>query len=120
MLKKEYIANYPRIDKNTVIKTKEGPEKNVPHFFVDLSDIRALFEHDFELIRVQHVDSCISKGVVQNNKHYHIWGKLKKKSSEPDFSLSSESKNSLLSCKLRICQRNYCGRRCGAGRLLPR
>lgn len=79
-------ADYPRIDENTVIKTKEGPEKDVPHFFVNLSDIRNLFEPDFELIRVQHVDNCISDGVFQNSKHYHIWARLKKEGREPDFS----------------------------------
>lgn len=79
-------AGYPRIDENTVIKTKEGPEKDVPHFFVNLCDIRKLFEPDFELISVRHVDNCISKGIIQNNKHYHIWARLKKENKELDFS----------------------------------
>lgn len=80
-------AKYPKIDENTVIKKEEGPENNVPHFFVDLEDIKRLFEPDFELISVRHVDNCISKGIVQNNKHYHIYAKLKnEKSSYLNFS----------------------------------
>ena len=80
-------AKYPKIDENTVIKKEEGPENNVPHFFVDLDDIKRLFEPDFELISVRHVDNCISKGIVQNNKHYHIYAKLKnEKSSYLNFS----------------------------------
>lgn len=79
-------ANYLRIDENTVMKSEEGPEKNVPHFFVDLNDIRRLFEPDFELLKVIHNDNCITEGIQQNNKHYHIWARLNKKSAPPDYS----------------------------------
>ncbi len=80
-------AKYPKIDENTVIKREEGPENNVPHFFVDLDDIKRLFEPDFELIGVRHIDNCISKGIIKNNKHYHIYARLKKeKRSSLDFS----------------------------------
>ncbi len=74
-------AGYPKIDENTVVKQEEGPENGVPHFFVDLDDVKRLFEPNFELIRVRHVDNCIMEGIVQNNKHYHIYARLKKKNS---------------------------------------
>ena len=77
---------FPKLDENTVVKTEEGPENGVPHFFVDLNDIKRLFEPEFELIRVQHVDNCIAKGIIQNNKHYHIWARLRKASQSVDFS----------------------------------
>lgn len=79
-------ANFPKIDENTVIKTEEGPENGVPHFFVDLDDVKLLFQPDFELLRVRHVDNCIFEGIVQNNAHYHIWAKLRKPVSQLDFS----------------------------------
>lgn len=79
-------ANYLHSDENTVIKTEDGPEKNVPHFFVDLNDIINFFEPEFELIKVIHSDNCISYGKIQNNKHYHIWAKLRKKSADLDYS----------------------------------
>lgn len=79
-------ANFPKIDENTVIKTEDGPEKGVPHFFVDLDDVKRLFEPDFELLRVRHVDNCIYDGVIQSNAHYHIWARLRKPASNLDFS----------------------------------
>lgn len=79
-------ANYPRIDENTVIKKEDGPENDVPHFFVDLEDIRRLFEPDFELIRIRHIHSCLAKTNMQMGTHYHIWARLKKRDSSIDFS----------------------------------
>lgn len=79
-------ANFPKIDENTIIKTEEGPEKGVPHFFVNLDDVKRLFKSDFELIRVRHIDNCIIKGIVQNNSHYHVWARLKKAEAPLDFS----------------------------------
>lgn len=79
-------ANFPKIDENTVIKTEEGPENGVPHFFVDLDDVKRLFEPDLQLLRVRHIDNCIFDGIVQNNAHYHIWARLRKPASTLDFS----------------------------------
>ena len=79
-------ANYPRIDENTVIKKEEGPENDVPHFYVDLEDIKRLFEPDFELIRIWHVDKCLAKANIQKGTHYHIWARLKKQDNSIDFS----------------------------------
>lgn len=79
-------AGFPKLDENTVVKIEEGPENGVPHFFVDLDDIKRLFEPDFELLRVRHTDDCILKGIARNFKHYHVWAKLKKQSQVIDFS----------------------------------
>lgn len=32
-------AGYPRFDENTIIKTNEGPEKGVPHFYASLDEL---------------------------------------------------------------------------------
>lgn len=64
-------AGYPRIDENTVVKTEEGPEKGIPHFYVTLPDILELFA-DFEIERIRHVDDCYFGDRVQNSKHYFI------------------------------------------------
>lgn len=69
-------AGYPKIDDNTVIKTDEGPEKGIPHFYVDLEDIFTLMSN-FEIERIRHVDDCYFSGNKQNSKHYFILAKLK-------------------------------------------
>ncbi|MGE5613549.1 MAG: class I SAM-dependent methyltransferase [Bacillota bacterium] len=70
-------AGYPRLDENTIVKTDEGPEKGVPHFYTTLDDILLLFK-DFEIIHIRHVDDCFFDGKKQNSKHYFVLGKLSK------------------------------------------
>lgn len=77
-------AGFPHIDENSILKT-DGPEKDVPHFYVNLEDIQKLFA-DFELIRVRHIDDCFFKGKVHNNRHYYIEAKLKKAATVFDYS----------------------------------
>lgn len=62
-------AGYPKIDENTVVKTGEGPEKGVPHFFVDLDDLLRLFS-SFEIIRIRHVDDCWFDGEKRKSVHF--------------------------------------------------
>lgn len=66
-----YVSGkYPKIDLNTVLKT-EGPEINVPHFFVDSEDIKSLFMR-FELIKLRLIND------IQSNYmgwHFFILGK---------------------------------------------
>lgn len=64
-------AGFPRIDENTIIKT-DGPEKNVPHYYVELDDIERLLHSDFTIIRIRHIDDCYFGGSKQNSKHYYI------------------------------------------------
>lgn len=68
-------AGYPKIDKNTIVKTDDGPEKGIPHFYVTLDDILSLFKN-FSIIRVRHVDDCFFDGSKHSSKHYFILGKL--------------------------------------------
>lgn len=67
-------AGFPKIDENTVIKTDDGPEKDIPHFYVDLDDVFRLFT-DFEIIRIRHIDDCYIEGKKQNSKHYFVLGR---------------------------------------------
>lgn len=67
-------SGYPKIDENTVVKTEEGPEKGIPHFYVTLQDILKLFTN-FEIERVRHTDDCYFAGNEQNSKHYFILAK---------------------------------------------
>lgn len=67
-------AGFPKIDENTVIKTDDGPEKDIPHFYVDLDDVFDLF-CDFEIIRIRHIDDCYFEGKKQNSKHYFVLGR---------------------------------------------
>lgn len=69
-------AGFPKIDPNTVIKTNEGPEKDIPHFYVTMEDIFDLFS-DYEIGNIRHIDSCYFEGKKQNSKHYYFSAKLK-------------------------------------------
>jgi len=71
-------AGYPKIDENTVIKTDDGPEKDIPHFFVNLDDIIKLFaDAKLELVQVRHIDDCYFDGGRGYGKHYFIIAKNK-------------------------------------------
>lgn len=66
-------AGYPKIDENTVRKTEEGPEKDIPHFYVELDDIIDIFKTiNFEILRIRHSDDCYFDGGKRNNKHYFV------------------------------------------------
>ncbi len=65
---------YPLIDDNTILITDEGPEKNIPHYHVNLDDIIQLFS-DCTLLQVRHTDDCFFDGKKQNRKHYFILGR---------------------------------------------
>lgn len=68
-------SGLPKQDANTVVKN-DGPEKDVPHFFVGREDIEKLFS-GFELITVRHIDDCYSDGRWMNQKHYFIQATLR-------------------------------------------
>lgn len=67
-------ANYPKIDENSVLKTDDGAEKNVPHFYVSVDDILKYFS-DCTLLDIKHTDHCFFQNKKQNSKHYYILGK---------------------------------------------
>lgn len=64
-------AGYPRIDENTVIKIEDGPENNIPHFYVDLDDINKLFL-DFNILSIRHIDDIFYTDKVNHSKHYFL------------------------------------------------
>jgi len=67
-------AGFPRHDENTVIKTEDGPEDGIPHFFADDSAVYELFgEH--KLIGVRHVQDLIVNCNKYGSWHYYILGK---------------------------------------------
>lgn len=74
-------AGYPKLDENTVVKTEEGPEKGIPHFYVTLDDIITMFRN-YEIEKIRHTDDCYFAGNKQNSKHYFIMAKLKSKRNE--------------------------------------
>ncbi len=68
-------AGYPKIDENTVRKTADGPEKDVPHFYVDLDDAaRLLTASGLKPTRVRHIEECILNGEKDGGTHYFILG----------------------------------------------
>lgn len=72
-------AGYPKLDENTVIKTDEGPEKGVPHFYVSLDDVPDLLA-DYDVDRIRHTCDCFYSGKRQKNSvHYFISACLREK-----------------------------------------
>lgn len=71
-------AGYPRLDENTILKTDEGPEKGVPHFYVTLDDILDLFSN-YNIERIRYIDDCYFSGKKQNSKHYFVFANLRTK-----------------------------------------
>lgn len=64
-------ACYPKLDENTVIKIEDGPENNIPHFYVDLDDIHQLF-NEFDLLSIRHIDDIFYTDKVNHSKHYFL------------------------------------------------
>lgn len=78
-------ADFEHIDENTIIKNDDGPEKDVPHFYVSLDDIERLLKN-FTINRIRHIDDCYFNGKKQNNKHYYIDANIIKKNEKCDYS----------------------------------
>lgn len=67
-------AGYPRHDDNTVIKTGDGPENGVPHFYADDSTVREIFS-GLDLINVRLVQDIVASGSeLRDSWHYFILG----------------------------------------------
>lgn len=79
-------AKFEHIDDNTIMKT-DGPEREVPHYFVDLNDIERLLKN-FSIKRVRHIDDCYFEGEKQNSKHYYIEAVVNKPKTNLDFQTS--------------------------------
>ncbi|MDN5276115.1 MAG: hypothetical protein PWR01_80 [Clostridiales bacterium] len=71
-------AGYPKLDENTVIKTDEGPEKGIPHFYVNLDDILDLLAN-YNIESIRHKEECYFSGKKLNSKHYFISASLRTK-----------------------------------------
>jgi SAM-dependent methyltransferase len=67
-------AGYPKLDENTVVKTGEGPEKGVPHFYTDLDGVLRIFAGT-TVLRVRHIDDCYFDGAKRDSRHYFILGR---------------------------------------------
>ncbi len=61
-----------------MVKTEEGPEKGIPHFYVTLDDIISMI-NNYEIERIRHTDDCYFAGRKQNSKHYFILASLRTK-----------------------------------------
>ncbi len=74
-------AGFPVIDENTVRRTDDGPEKDIPHFYVSLDDIiRTFGAVNLELKSVRHIDDCYFDGGKKNGKHYFILARKRERS----------------------------------------
>ncbi len=63
---------WPIVDDNTKIRTENGPENGIPHFYADIELIEKLFK-DYEIISVQHINDFINDGKLNSaGWHWHI------------------------------------------------
>ncbi len=67
-------AGFPKLDENTVVKIEDGPENNIPHFYVDGNSIKELLV-DFKLITVKQVQDVVFEGHDYDSWHYFVLGK---------------------------------------------
>ena len=73
-----YSSDLPRLDENTIVKTEEGPEHNIPHFYANRDTINMLFAND-ELISVKQVEEDIMKWQPDKTPwFYHVHGRVHK------------------------------------------
>jgi len=66
-------GRFPKLDDNTLVRTEEGPEKGVPHFYADLDNILSLFQN-FNIEKIRHIDYCYVDSQKQNNKYFYVNG----------------------------------------------
>lgn len=63
---------YKHIDNNTILRDEDDTEMNVPHFYVDIEDIRKYFiEFDFINIPVEQTEYN-SKNTENMSKHFNL------------------------------------------------
>lgn len=60
------------IDRNTILRDEDITEKNVPHFYVNIEDIKQLF-NDFELVTepIEQTDYDL-EGNERSSKHFNL------------------------------------------------
>ena len=64
--------DWPLVDKNTRLRMEEGPEYQVPHFYVDYNLAKELFS-DFNIINIhQEIDYYEKQNCIIDSYHYHI------------------------------------------------
>lgn len=64
--------DWPLIDENTRLRMEEGPEYEIPHFYVDYKLVKELFS-SFDIIEIfQVVDYYEKEDGVTNSYHYHV------------------------------------------------
>ncbi len=65
-------TDWPLIDENTKLKMQEGPEYQVPHFYVDYELIKRLFS-EFEIIEVSQIEEFTENNKsLYTSKKYHV------------------------------------------------
>lgn len=69
---------YLRIDNNTLLRTEDNAEKDVPHFYVDIDDIKRLFtDWSFEFLPVEWCDYDLNDS-SRYSKHWMLLLKKQK------------------------------------------
>lgn len=66
-------AGYPKLDENTVIKIEDGPENNIPHFYVNEQLLKELLV-GLKIINIRQIQEIISNGKEYKSWHYFILG----------------------------------------------
>lgn len=63
---------WPLLDQNTRVRMDDGPERGIPHFYVDYEEALSLFE-EFEIVNIAHVETYYEHdGKRYNSAHFHV------------------------------------------------
>ena len=71
-------TDWPMVDENTKIRMDDGPEKGVPHFYVDYELVKEMFK-DFKIEKIfQVIDYYFDNDNLKKSYHYHLLIKKEK------------------------------------------
>jgi len=64
---------YVRVDKNTILRDEHDTERNVPHFYVDIEDIKKYFsDYEFVKIPVEEIEYYDIHNTNKFSRHFKL------------------------------------------------
>lgn len=72
-----FSSNLIKLDCDTVVKQKAGPENGVPHFYTDYEQLKILLSN-FIIVKIDRITSCYYDSSEHNSCHYAVLAKKSK------------------------------------------
>lgn len=65
--------NYVRVDKNTILRNEHDTERDVPHFYVDIEDIKKYFtDYEFSKIPIEEIEYYKIDNTEKFSRHFKL------------------------------------------------